>query len=284
MFSSIFQGFSLFETWGPLWLVLSIIIGYLYHKYIMNSPEYEVGSNQIKFFYIGISLLYVLHGSPFSIIADYYLFSVHMLQMSLTFFVVVPLLIIGLPFKLFKKYAWNYKLRTVFKVVGHPWISLVIFSMLFILYFVPSIFNSVHASVMITLIYKVVLFIYAFFMWWAIINPVRRLNELGPLFRIAYVFLASLALMPTGFYLLLVLEVHYPIYQAAAGEIFPAITAIYDQQLAGGLLKMIQLPSFIIAMYKTVSSWGWREEDEGDAYNKNDRYVQGIVIRTDDKK
>lgn len=281
---SIFQGFSLFEIWGPVWLVLAIWLCYLYNKHIINSPEYEVGSSQVKYFYTGVILLYLLHGSPFSIIADHYLFSALMLQMSLTYFVIVPLLIIGLPFKWFKKYAWNHKLRLSIKVAGHPWLTLIIFSALFSVYFIPSVFNVIHASMVLSLIVKVFMFIYAFFMWWAIINPVRRLNDLAPLVRIGYIFFASLALMPIGFFFLLVLTAHYPAYQATAGDLFPVMTAVYDQQLAGGLLKLIQLSSFIYAMYKIVQAWVWREEDEGHAYDKNFRVVQGVVIRVDEKK
>lgn len=284
MLGSIFQGFSLFDIWGPIWLSLCIAIVYLYKNYIINSREYTLRTSQVKFFYTGIILLYILHGSPFSIIADYYLFSAFMLQMAITSFIAVPLIVIGLPFKLFKKYVWNYKLRLFIKVVGHPWVALLIFSMLFTLYFTPGVFNIVHGSKALSLLYNFVLFMYAFFMWWAIINPVRRLNELGPLLRIVYIFLASLALMPIGFYLLLVLKAHYPIYQEVVGDILPMMTAVYDQQLAGGLLKCIQLSSFGFVMYKTLRHWGWREEDEGAAYNKNDRYVQGIVIRKDDKE
>lgn len=281
---SIFQEYSLFEIWGPHWFGLALLTGYLYHKYIIHSPEYNLGSRHLKYFYTGLIMLYILQGSPFSIIADYYLFSALMVQMALTSFVVIPLLIIGLPFRWFKKYAWNHKLRMLIKIAGHPWITLIIFSSLFTVYFVPVIFNVIHVNVFTLTIYKILLFVYAFFMWWTILSPVPRLNELGPLARIMYVFLASLALMPIGFFFLLVPTAHYPVYQAVAGEIFPAITAVYDQQLAGGILKLIQLSSFCFVMFKIVRSWDWREEDEGYAYNKNDRVVQGIVIRMKDKK
>ncbi|WP_253286658.1 cytochrome c oxidase assembly protein [Virgibacillus sp. MSJ-26] len=281
---SIFQGFAWYEIVGPLWLALVIWLGYSYNKHIIKSPEYDVGSGRVKYFYTGLVLLYLLHGSPFSIIADHYLFSALMLQMSLTYFVVVPLLIIGLPFKWFKKYAWNHKLRLSIKVAGHPWLTLVIFSGMFTVYFIPSVFNVIHASIILTLTVKIVMLVYAFFMWWAIINPVRRLNDLAPLVRIGYIFFASLALMPIGFFFLLVLTAHYPAYQGTVGDIFPVMTAVYDQQLAGGLLKLIQLSSFIFAMYKIVQGWVWREEDEGHAYDKNFRVVQGVVIRVDDEK
>src|SRR5690625_4255505 len=172
LMGSIFQGFAWYEMVGPLWLALVIWLGYSYNKHI-KSPEYDVGSGRVKYFYTGLVLLYLLHGSPFSIITDHYLFSALMLQMSLTYFVVVPLLIIGLPFKWFKKYAWNHKLRLSIKVAGHPWLTLVLFNAIFSIYFLPGVFNVIHDSFILSFVTKAILFFYAFFMWWAIINPVR---------------------------------------------------------------------------------------------------------------
>ncbi|HLR15845.1 MAG TPA: cytochrome c oxidase assembly protein [Bacillota bacterium] len=273
----------MFEIWGPLWFGIICLLIYAYNRYILHSPEYELQSSQVKFFYTGVILLYILQGSPFTIIADHYLFSAHMVQISVSYFVVVPLIIVGLPFKWFKKYAWNYKLRTFIKIAGHPWVTLAVFNILFTVYFVPTIFNVIHGNVVLSTFYQLLMFLYGFFMWWSIMNPVRRVNELGPLVRIAYVFFASLALMPIGFFFLLVPTAHYSVFQATAGEIFPLMTAVYDQQLSGGILKIVQLSSFSIVMFKIVKSWVWREEDEGHAYNKNVRVVQGIAIQKDDK-
>lgn len=277
---SLFYDFSLFKIWGPLWLILLCWVGFLYKKHIIDSAEYEVKLGQKGLFFAGLILLYLLHGSPFSIIADYYLFSALMLQLALTYFVIVPFLIVGLPMKLFKKYAWNHKLRISMKIAGHPWLTLITFNALLTIFFIPSVFNFVHASILLSFTFKFVLFIYAFFMWWTIISPVRRLNEIAPLARIAFIFLASLALMPIGFFFLLVLVAHYPTYQNTAGEIFPVMTAVYDQQLAGGLLKFIQIASFVYAMFKIVQAWGREiEEQEGETLDKNLRVVQGVVIR-----
>src|SRR5690625_5588420 len=109
LMTSLFQNYSLFETWGPLWLALVIWLGYSYKKHIVNSPEYEVGSGREKFFYTGIVLLYLLHGSPFSIIADYFLFIALITQMSLTYFVIIFLLIVVFSFIFFQKYVWYDK-------------------------------------------------------------------------------------------------------------------------------------------------------------------------------
>lgn len=282
---SIFHEFSWFEIWGPVWLLVIIGVAFLYNKHIVSSPEFEVGANRVRYFYSGLILLYLFNGSPFSVIADHYLFSALVLQLSMTYFVAIPLLIVGLPFEWFKKYAWNHKLRLSMKIAGQPWLTLIIFNTLFTIYFLPGAFNAIHSSILLSFSVKTVLLIYSFFMWWAIINPVPRLNDLRPIIRIAYIFFASVLLFPIGFYLIVVLQAHYPVYAEAAGNLIPAMTAIYDQQLAGGILKLIQLSSFIFAMYMILRQWFTKEEAEnGHPYDKNFRVVQGVVIRLDDKK
>lgn len=92
-------------------------------------------------------------------------------------------------------------------------------------------------------------------------------------------------LMPIGIFLLVIQKAHYPVYETVAGELFPGLTAVYDQQLAGGFLKIIQLTSYTIALLKIVMAWGRKEEEkEGEVGDKNIRVVQGIPIRLNNKK
>lgn len=279
--NTIFENISWFEMWGPLWLVFVIALGYMYHKYIVKHSEYNIGYGKKIPFYTGLILFYLLHGSPFSVIANHYLFSALTLQLSLTYFAVIPFLIIGTPYEWFKKYTWNHTLRLLINSVGHPWLTLVLFNMLFSIYFIPSVFNIVHASVILTFIVQTILFLYGFFMWWIIISPVPRLNKLSNFQRIAFTFIASALMMPIGFFLLVVLDAHYTVFIEAEGDIFPVITAVYDQQMAGGLLKFIQIISYVLAVYQILKHWVWSEEEEGVAYDKNYKTVQGIVIPID---
>lgn len=275
----------MFELFGPFWLGLVVLGWYLYREKILRSGTYEVQSYQKASFYIALFLIYFFYGSPFSVLADTYLFSALMSQAAFTYFIIMPLLIISFPFELYKKYTWNYRNRLFLQIVGHPWLTLVIFTVLFSVYFVPTVFNFVHEHIALVLLYHFVLFVYAFFMWWAILNPVRRINELSPLYRIAYIFLASLALMPIGFFHLLNLNANYVLYFPTEAMIIPQLTNIYDQQLAGGILKLIQLSSFIFVMYRIVKAWALRmQKKDGDPLDENLRVVQGVGIRTNESK
>jgi len=86
--------------------------------------------------------------------------------------------------------------------------------------------------------------------------------------------------MPIGIFLLIVIsQVHYPAYEATASQFIPSMTAVYDQQLGGGLLKAIQLLSYGIALFYLVKNWGRKEdENEGNVDDEHIRIVQGVVI------
>lgn len=97
--------------------------------------------------------------------------------------------------------------------------------------------------------------------------------------RLGYIFFVAMLLMSIGIFV--TMHAHYPVYASAAGEFVPALTAICDQQLAGGVLKIIQLTSYTIALFKIVMLWGKKEEEkvgEG-ALDENLRIIQGIPVR-----
>src|SRR5690625_392937 len=80
-------------------------------------------------------------------------------QAVFTYFIIMLLLIISFLFELYKKYTWNYRNRLFLQIVCHPWLTLVIFTVLFSVYFVPTVFNFVHEHIALVLLYHFVLFV-----------------------------------------------------------------------------------------------------------------------------
>src|SRR5690606_32971271 len=120
------------------------------------------------------------------------------------------------------------------------------------------------------------------FMWWVIIHPVPEIKGFNYLMRAAYIFLASVALFPIGFFYVIIQEAHFPAYIHVAKDIIPALTPIYDQQLAGGILKVIQLATYCIALLFILLKWGKQEQArEGQVDEEHIKYVRGVVIHLD---
>ena len=268
------------------WLVIGLSAAFLYRKYIIRSPLYTASKSQQAYFSIAIICFILLKATPVDCIGRYYLFSVHTLQLSLIFFLVVPLLLLSLPRDYLRQFLWNHQMKFILKILAHPWLSLVTFNGLVSIYYIPTVFNIVHTNVWLSGIVQIVLFVNAFFMWWVIIHPIPEMKGLNYLMRALYIFLASTILMPTGFFYIVVQHAHFPMYLATEGELIPVLTTIYDQQLAGGLLKFIQIISYAFALLIIFFKWGKYEEAmEGKVEEKHIRYARGVVIHLDkDKK
>lgn len=257
---------------------------FLYVEYIIRSSLYAVTKVQFTYFSIAVGLFILLKATPIDVIGTHYLFSVHTVQLSLIFFIVVPFLLLSLPVTFLRQYVWHHHTRILLNIFSHPWLTLIAFNGLLSIYYIPTVFNLIHGNILLTLLAQLILFVNAFFMWWVIIHPLPELRGLNYLLRALYIFLASTILMPTGFFYIVVEQAHFPAYIALQGELIPMLTAIYDQQLAGGLLKFIQIFSYAIALLIIFFKWGKQEEEmEGKVDEKNIRYARGVVIHLDDK-
>lgn len=267
---------------NPIYLVICSYFLYLYQRYFIKSHYYTVTKLQINSFVIAVLFVFITRGSPLTVIAERYLFSALVFNMAVLLFIVVPLVIISLPTDFIRKYFWHHRLRYMMKLFSYPWLAALVFNGALTIYFVPSLFNIIQQSVVLNVICHVILIFTAILMWWTIMAPLPGINQFSYFTRVGYVFLNAFLLMPIGFFLLLTTEqTYYPTYEMFAHQLLPALTAVYDQQLGGGLLKSIQLISYGTALFFLINIWAKKEEDSNE---ENVRIVQGIVIQLPTKK
>src|SRR5699024_5827711 len=147
------------------------------------------------------------------------------------------------------------------------------------------IFNYLQQNSLYLFVTQGVLMLLALLMWWEIIVPLPEEKKLTYLARIAYIFMLTMLLMPIGFFLLLVQDAVYPAYEAVAGEVLSPLTVVYDQQLGGGILKAIQIGSYMFALFYILRHWSSEEEArEGEIDDENIRVARGVVIYLDEKR
>ncbi|HLR64732.1 MAG TPA: cytochrome c oxidase assembly protein [Pseudogracilibacillus sp.] len=268
------------------WLVILGLAVYFYYKKIQHSPIYKVTGKHLFSFYTAIFSLLLIKVTPLTVLAQHYLFSAQVFADSIIFFVIVPLFILGFPVSFYRRYVWDHRVKFALRILSHPWLTLIVFNGVLTVYYVPTIFNIAHSNYISSALVQILLTFTAFFMWWVILQPIPELKNFEFLLRAAYIFFASVALMPIGFFFLIKLEAHFPIYIENAHAIIPALTPIYDQQLAGGVLKITQMFSYAVALLFIMFSWAKSEQEfEGQADDKHIRYVRGIVVHLpkDDK-
>ncbi|MEI3612998.1 cytochrome c oxidase assembly protein [Pseudogracilibacillus sp. SO30301A] len=286
MFGYLLEHHSFYTLFKLHWIIVLLAVTYFYINKLIHSPLYPVSRGQKYYFFIGIILLFFVKATPLDIISTHYLFSAHVLQLSIVFFIAIPLLILSLPVDFLRQYIWNHRTKFVLKILAHPWLSLITFNGLLTIYLIPAVFNIVHTNIFLSFIAQAILIGSAVFMWWVIINPVPEIKGLDYLLRALYIFLASIALFPIGFYYVIIQHAHFPAYIPLEREIIHALTSVYDQQLAGGILKILQLASYSFALLLMLFKWGKQEEaKEGSVDEEHIRYARGVVIHLDkDKK
>src|SRR5699024_1165911 len=124
---------------------------------VIRSPLYQVSGNQLFYFSTAMILLFFIKATPFDVIGTYYLFSVHTIQMSFTYFIVIPLLILSLPTNLLRQYVWHHQTKFIVTLLSHPWMSLITFNGFLSIYFIPSVFTFVQSNLLLSVVVHVIL-------------------------------------------------------------------------------------------------------------------------------
>ncbi|MFK2824165.1 cytochrome c oxidase assembly protein [Bacillus sp. B190/17] len=251
-----------FQLWGIGYFIFLLLLSVLYAK-AASSGKYTFKTMQRMSFYFGLFLFYLFVGSPFAVIAAEDLFSAHVVELMVMLFVVPPLCVLGLPREFLRSFFWSYRMRFALKLFTHPWVTALLFNLLLSVYLVPSIFNYVQKHTFLLGLLQFLLLGAAFLMWWTIISPLPEINRLSESIRVMYVFVASILLMPIGIFLLVADSPFYEMYMKGQ-QLMPNLTALQDQQLAGGMLKAIQLGSYGIALFLLISKWAKKEEEPDD--------------------
>src|SRR5699024_11725225 len=91
-------------------------------------------------FYGGLALLYLIKGSPIDLMS-HILIGAHMIQMALLFFLVLIMLIRGLPVWMWRRFIKLPIINTLFRFFTLPLIALALFNVLFPIYHISVIFD-----------------------------------------------------------------------------------------------------------------------------------------------
>ncbi|WP_370221759.1 cytochrome c oxidase assembly protein [Cytobacillus sp.] len=178
--------------WNTPLLLGLMGIAVLYVLAATRLADIKMYHKQPLFFFFSLGLLYLTIGSPLTVIS-HLSFSLHMIQMSIIYFIVPPLFLLGIPSHLFhRKISMVNKISKWFFT---PKISLIVFAVLFLMYHLPAVLNVFSQNPIVHNGYIYLLLVLSFSMWWPIVSPdlKQRLCE-GRKQR--YAFLSGVLLMP----------------------------------------------------------------------------------------
>ncbi|TYP70511.1 cytochrome c oxidase assembly factor CtaG [Paenibacillus methanolicus] len=261
------QYFSFEELWSPMFFffMAALVLLYFYIagpwrlKHQSDAPPVTAG--QKTWFVGGAILFYLAQGGPIDLLG-HMMFSFHMASMSLSYLIVPPMMMLGVPV-----FMWRLLFGASFwkrlSLLMNPILTLLAFNVLFSVYHFPVVHDYVMTHFFVHRVYYVVLLISAFMMWWQIAGPVPEWNRLADVRKMAYIFANGLLLTPACALIIFAGAPMYATYndpeiwayamgycvggdvstllsQFSGPTFFNLMGALEDQQTGGIIMKLVQ--------------------------------------------
>ena len=218
----------------------------------------RVRRRQVAYFSAGVLCIYLVAGTPVHDLSEQYLLSFHMFQHSVFVLIAAPLLLAGIPV-----WMWQTLLRVrgmlpVARVLTHPLVAFSLFNALLLITHLPFMVNAslnhhvlhfwVHAALLVS----------AMIMWWPVLSEVPELPHVSAPLQMAYLFLQSLLPSVMSSFITFADSTVYSFYDRAPRTW--GLTAVDDQQIGGGLMKL--MGSVILWSFIGVVFFRWYAREE----------------------
>lgn len=259
---------------GPRWLdwslhpdtillCLALVLAYRYAIVDLRpriSDAGRVKRGQVLLFGAGVLALFLAGGTPLHDLGEEYLLSAHMVQHLLFTLVAAPLLIAGVPGWLWLALLCSPRALPVARLLTRPLVAFGIFNALLVLTHLPPTVDLALRVGAFHFAVHVALVLAAMLMWWPVLSPLPQLPRLSYPLQMGYLFLQSLLPSVIASFITFADHSVYRFYREAPR--LWDISPVTDQQIAGGLMKLVGsliLWSFIAVVF---FKWYAREEAE----------------------
>jgi len=166
-------------VWNMPLLAGLMCVGALYSFILLSFTNIKIHHQQPLLFFLCLVIIYVTIGSPLSDIS-HLSFSLHMIQMSILFFIIPPLFLLGIPD------SFPEIIKGLNRLFLPPKAALYTFAVLFLLYHLPVVLTFLSQNSFVHNGYLFVLLVMSFSMWRPIVKGQNK----------RYAFLSGLLLLP----------------------------------------------------------------------------------------
>lgn len=160
--------------------------------YISYSIRKSIDMKKISLFCFGLALVYITIGSPLAMISRLS-FSLHMIQMSVLYFIIPPMLISSIPPFYIKHPHLKSRIQKLHRYLLTPKMALACFSVLFLIYHFPLTITFMTQHPMLQSSLHVILFVLACRMWWPLASPSTYQHQYN---LKKYSYLSGILIMP----------------------------------------------------------------------------------------
>ena len=219
----------------------------------------SVDPRQTATFTAGVLVILVSLLSPLHVLSDTYLFSAHMVQHVLLTLVAPPLLILGTPDWLVRPLLRPNLTFRLARIGTHPVLAFALFNVVFSMWHIPALYQSSVTNHGVHIGEHLLFIVTALLMWWPIASTMPELPRLSYPFRMAYLFLLSIA------QIILFAPITFsrePLYQwyVDAPKIW-SLSPLMDQQVGAIIMKMGGGAIFLTLIVVIFFRWFNREEE-----------------------
>ncbi len=237
----------LFTCW-----LYSIIIGPLRER-ISRTASFP--KREAWYFGLGMVTFYLAVGSPLDALGEGFLFSAHMFQHNVLMYISPLFIVLGIPGWLVDRAARKSKtFRIFFRLLVHPVIAGVAFTLSFSIWHFPQLFESALRSKPAHALEHMTMFLSSILMWWNICSRSKQFPPLQYGLQILYFFVLMIAQTPVFGILTFAKSVLYPTY-ADAVRVLPNLDPIGDQMLGGFIMKFTNMVASIAVIGTAFYKW-----------------------------
>lgn len=255
------------DLWSPDVMLFTLLVACLY--FLLTGPLHKrfagataATTKQKLLFIFALVLFYTAQGSPISYYGHHYLFSLHMLQQSILYFALPPIVLLAMPEWLLERIFRPKALKAILRAVTHPLVAALMFNTLFSFYHIPFIFDAAALNHQWMTVYHIILVLAAFAMWWPIVSPLSdNTKQLAGLKKLTYIFANGVLITPAC---ALIIFAENPLYATyiSAPQIFPSLDTFSDQRLGGIIMKLVQELVYGCVLAYVFYHWYKQEKQE----------------------
>lgn len=213
---------------------------------------------------IAAALLAGVWFTPLNTVAQHYLLSAHLLQITILMGAVPPLLLLALPrYPSLRAPAW---LCRVMRFLVHPLTAIIAVNAAFFCWHLADPYQAAMQNDWLWGAAQLSLLLTSVMFWWPIVTPFSPpVRSMSPLGKIGYIVLATI---PQTFGGLAVALAHHSLYPAyALAPRLLGLDALTDQQIAGAAIALVSkvalFTAFTVIFVGMLSTSASDSEDGG---------------------
>lgn len=245
-------------SFDPAGAVIVVLLVWLHLRATrtLGGRGYRVPRGQIAAWYGGVALIAIGLFGPLDHLGQDLLVA-HMGQHLLVADLAAPLLLVGArspvmffmpPRSLLVALARQPRLRALSRFLRRPLVALPVYVAVFYAWHLAFAFEAALASDVVHGLQHQSFVLIGVLVWWPVLEP-NRSRLRGELWKAGYVLGSRVATMFVGMALLILRDPAYDQYEGAHG-----LSAVADQQLAGGLMMVVD----VLIMLSAVAFFFWR--------------------------